>query len=314
MPGVGSALLSRRMSHIACDNIMLRTSSYLIGMPHLSFVGLSENWLLKQCGDLHWSMLAERMGAAASDLRDIYGRRLYAAFVAIQLEEYRLDEIREDDRLEIASDLTRISRAQFRSAHAISVKGGTCGRVEMISVFVRRSVEGSNRGVEKGVLGNDRDDEIGPVTSSGALVRAAKQIRSENWSHMGFSPQKETDLAVFEFKRCRYGDFNGAKLLYFASFQSIVDRAESFWWPQAFPIFLTSRRDLFYHSNIDVGESITVRMKGFYEDGVIRRHWTELRRGIDNNRIADIFTTKIITKDINLTGERHEPSGQLQRA
>lgn len=91
---------------------MQRTTSYLVGMPHLSFVGLSENWLLKHCGDLHWSMLAERMGFGSSDFRDAQGRRLYAAFVAIQLEECRLEEIREDDRLEIVSELSRISRTQ----------------------------------------------------------------------------------------------------------------------------------------------------------------------------------------------------------
>jgi len=34
-------------------------ASYLLGMPHLSTGGLSKNWLLKECGHLHWLYLAQ---------------------------------------------------------------------------------------------------------------------------------------------------------------------------------------------------------------------------------------------------------------
>jgi probable biosynthetic protein (TIGR04099 family) len=262
-------------------------------MPHLSFVGLSENWLLKQCGDLHWSMLAERMGFGSSDFRDTAGRRLYAAFVAIQVDECTLAEIREDDRLDIASEISRISRTQYQSRHVLTQNGRACGRVSMVSVFVRRTVEGSNRGIERGPMGQGGEAIAISPESASALASDAKKLRADDWWHMGFSASQPDDLAAYEFKPCRYSDFNGAKFLYFASFQSIVDRAESVWWPQAFPLFLTCRRDLFYHSNIDLGDTITVRMRGCRKLGLLRTHWAELRRSVDNARIADVFTTKI---------------------
>jgi probable biosynthetic protein (TIGR04099 family) len=276
---------------------MNRFSKYLIGMPHLSFLGLSENWLLKQCGDLHWSMLAEGVGSGTSDFRDAHGRRLYAAFVAIQLNECALERIREDDLLEIASDLKRVSRTQYKSHHILQSGGRACGSVSMISVFIRRTVDGSNRGVERGPLAREGAAVPFDSESENALAMAAKGLRLENWTHMDFSPAGQRDLATFEFRPCRYGDFNGAMFLYFASFQSIVDRAESVWWPQAFPFFTTARRDLFYHSNIDLGETVTAMLRGCREDGPVRTHWVELRRKVDGFRIADIFTEKIAISD-----------------
>ena len=41
-------------------------TDYVAGMPQLSYTGLSENWLLKTCGDLHWQGLAALAGVVPS--------------------------------------------------------------------------------------------------------------------------------------------------------------------------------------------------------------------------------------------------------
>jgi hypothetical protein len=33
-------------------------SAVVLGMPHLSLNGLSETWVLKECGHRHWFLLA----------------------------------------------------------------------------------------------------------------------------------------------------------------------------------------------------------------------------------------------------------------
>ncbi|SFB60115.1 biosynthesis cluster domain-containing protein [Pseudomonas sp. NFIX10] len=48
--------------------IASRTETYLASMPDLAFTGLSENWLLKECGHQHWLALAHLHDRALPDL------------------------------------------------------------------------------------------------------------------------------------------------------------------------------------------------------------------------------------------------------
>ena len=45
--------------------------------------GLSESWLLKELGDMHWSMITKGLGSPSSELCDGSGNRLYATFTRI---------------------------------------------------------------------------------------------------------------------------------------------------------------------------------------------------------------------------------------
>jgi probable biosynthetic protein (TIGR04098 family) len=90
----------------------------LVGMPQLGRGGLSENWLLKECGHCHWMLLARRMGLAVPDFRDAGSDRLHAAFTAVRVEGAGLGAVREHDTIRIRSSLARISRTQFMSRHA----------------------------------------------------------------------------------------------------------------------------------------------------------------------------------------------------
>ena len=84
-------------------------------MPHLGLGGLSETWLLKECGHRHWFQLAAAAGLARPDFRDEAGEPIYAAFLAVSVRDAALDVVREHDELVFASQLVRISRTQFTS-------------------------------------------------------------------------------------------------------------------------------------------------------------------------------------------------------
>ncbi|RXF72734.1 hypothetical protein EK403_13825, partial [Hansschlegelia zhihuaiae] len=79
-------------------------------MPELCLGGLSETWLLKACGDLHWRLIADRAGRDVPEFRDADGRKAYAAFCALRSASLRLDAFDEHDVLELDSEIAAVSR------------------------------------------------------------------------------------------------------------------------------------------------------------------------------------------------------------
>jgi probable biosynthetic protein (TIGR04098 family) len=45
-----------------------------VGMPQMALGYLSENWLLKELGDLHWDKLCSSLQRKSNDLVDSQGR------------------------------------------------------------------------------------------------------------------------------------------------------------------------------------------------------------------------------------------------
>src|ERR1700752_392678 len=115
----------------------LLPASIKIGMPHLDLVGLSENWLLKECGPRHWFLLAAAAGRPFPDFRDALGDQVYAVFRAVSIRGARFNDVYENDDLYFTSTLSRISRTQSESRHVLTCRGEAVGDVEMISSFVK---------------------------------------------------------------------------------------------------------------------------------------------------------------------------------
>lgn len=88
-------------------------------MPQLRLSGLTETWLLKACGDLHWRLLADLAGLDAPDFRDDRGAPPHAAFCALAEDDLRLELFSEHDRLRIVSDLAQVSASRFVSRHRL---------------------------------------------------------------------------------------------------------------------------------------------------------------------------------------------------
>ena len=57
-----------------------------LNMPQMSFYGLSEQWLTKELGDMHWAMLCDSFGCKSDALIDSAGNRLYSSFVRVRFQ------------------------------------------------------------------------------------------------------------------------------------------------------------------------------------------------------------------------------------
>jgi probable biosynthetic protein (TIGR04099 family) len=263
----------------------------VLGMPHLSLAGLSETWLLKECGHRHWFQLAAAAGLARPDFRDEAGEPIYAAFLGVSLRDAALDAVRENDELVIASQLVRISRTQFTSIHRLSVRTRPLAEVVMTSTFVKRAQKGRNHSIVRVEVPSLAPLEPAPHIT--AFTAEAATLRSNRWcTHLGFERSKAAVLDRFVIDPCPGQDFNGADFLYFASFQAFVDRAEwAFFRPDA-PFPTTCRRDIVYRGNIDPGECVVASLLQVRREQGEFGHWYRLERAQDNFAIADIFTLR----------------------
>ncbi|TDT96929.1 putative biosynthetic protein (TIGR04099 family) [Azorhizobium sp. AG788] len=262
----------------------------MVGMPHLGFGGLSETWLLKECGHRHWLALAQAAGQRVPDFRDAKGAPVYAAFCGVSLANARLDRVAENDTLIFASTLARISATQFVSRHSVRAPDGVVAELELVSVFVKRQVEGRNRSVARVRPEGLPPLDPGEVSRTSALAAA---LRGGEWdTHMGFARTQAHERARLMLNPTPSQDFNGAHFLYFAAFQAFADRAE--WELLAPPAgTLTLARDLVYHGNIEPGERLAAGLLGVRETPSELAHWLRLARE-DGTPLADIFTRRAL--------------------
>ncbi|NOV20282.1 hypothetical protein E5S70_30215 [Ensifer adhaerens] len=271
------------------------SETYLLGMPQLCLKGLSESWLLKELGHRHWMMLARLAGLKAPSFADEHGTPVYAAFCALSIREAGFGEARENENLLITTKLRRVSRTQMLSYHQLYLSGYAVGSVEMISTFVRRTVEGGNHTVSRyGVPGfppvSDKSSTLG-LASCAAAVRSG---RADN--HMGFAIDEHPAHTSMRFDPCPAQDFNGAGFLYFSSFVSFVDRAEWQFAREHSLTATTSRRDVFFSGNIDPGETLVVKLMGLREDAGCLAHHCQMVREQDGMTLARIFTIRQLPK------------------
>jgi probable biosynthetic protein (TIGR04099 family) len=266
-----------------------------LGMPHLCMNGLSETWLVKECGHRHWSMLAAAAGLAAPDFRDPAGDPIYAAFLSVSIREAAFEQAHEHDRLLFNSRLARNSRTRFVSFHRLSVLGRPIGEIAMTSTFVRRAEKGRNHSVARIEVPTLREVEFNPEAAARTAEVAA--LRSNHWHrHLEFERSAARVIDRFIVDPCPSQDFNGADFLYFASYLAFVDRAEwAFFRPQA-PFATTRRRDLIYRGNVDPGERVILTLLQFVRDAGSLGHWYRLEREPDSLVIGEAFTVRALRK------------------
>jgi probable biosynthetic protein (TIGR04099 family) len=285
-------------SKVACAAM---PAEIMLGMPHLCMHGLSETWLLKECGHRHWLMLAAAAGLDVPDFRDSTGNPIYAAFLSVSIRDAALETACEHARLVFASRLARISRTRIISSHRISISGHSIGEIVMTSTFVRRAQKGSNHAVIRIEVPALQQLELHPDAAAGGAEIAA--LRSGRWRrHLGFERSRANVIDRCIVDPCPRQDFNGADFLYFASYQAFVDRAEWAFFRTRMSRATTRRRDIVYCGNIDPGERLVITLLQVSQQPERLNHWYRLERELDGSTIADIFTVRALP----LTGESSE--------
>ncbi|MBR9884901.1 MAG: hypothetical protein GYB21_15150 [Oceanospirillales bacterium] len=278
--------------------MITREAAFLAGMPNLSLCGLSENWLLKECGNQHWLALADLFGLALPAFKAQDGSPVYAAFVAVKLADAHLQLIDENDRFTIETHLAPAGRARFFSSHRVLCNGRECARVDMLSTQVSRRETGNNQSVTRTELpaalsANSHSDDLLRLKAKAiTLSESTKQFRAEQWQEWhGLKPDRSLTLPGIVHHPCPHNDFNGADFLYFANFQASADRAE--WaWNRNRQLWQTCDRQLNYYGNINIGDALHLEFSTLKSDARYLIHWLTVRRDSDGSKIADILTRK----------------------
>lgn len=271
--------------------VPLQVSEYVAGMPQLAYAGLSESWLLKECGQRHWAGIAAVHGLRLPRFSDVSGRQAYAAFTAIRLSGVALDAIGEHSCFEISTRVEEAGRSQYYSRHHLSSGGRACATLQMLSAFVQRLQEGNNQSVVRAAVGKHALQTQPAAAEAEALLQASKRFRT-GVQDACLGMQLSTDAPMLEciFLPCPNNDFNGANFMYFATFQSLVERAEWSWFRKT-DLPQLAERQLYFYGNVNIGDKVRIQLVAQRDDSHFG-HWCRIVRDSDKVRIADVVTLK----------------------
>ncbi len=226
---------------------MSLTRIFQIGMPQMAVGCLSENWLLKELGSLHWDTLCNSLRCESNELIDSRGHRLYATFVRIRLElEGALSKFREGDELRFDIEMQRFGRSTLQSTITITSSWAT-GIAILLSTFSVRTDSRNSSLVKSEPVGEYRD--MPSALEAPMFLTEYSAIRAK---HAKRNLQDITDRKSDSYPINPFTDSNGANLLYFAAYQSIADFLSL---PEAADLH-TRRRDIFYFRNSELTDSI----------------------------------------------------------
>ncbi|MEM7398015.1 MAG: Pnap_2097 family protein [Pseudomonadota bacterium] len=238
--------------------------SQRLGMAQLAEHSISEHWFLRECGDRHWTLLAEAMGLSTPHFTSEDGRPLYAAFCATELELLPCDVSDLGKDSDGHSTLYGVSKTRTASEHILSVSGRHVARLRMISAFVGHDdSKGNAKIARKTPSANVRLPEVRGDLSEFCknALASARKVRAETRK----SP------ASLRVTPCPSTDFNAVGLMYFANYSELANRAA---WEVLGASSLPRKRSIIYLGNVDRREPIDVRFDELPEG---RRKWTFFR-------------------------------------
>ncbi len=299
-----------------------------LGMPHLDAGGLSENWLLRDAGDRHWEAIARGLGVSTDEIRSETGERLYPTVVAVRARyDVPLARVRENDLFEAAAEVVPCGRA-CAHGRVVAAIGGQPGRfvLELLTTFAARGAGGALRTAMLEPRLARRWIPVGDEPMIATIARAAR--RGERIDDPFAGPVMAgggPPLAALDYEPSPYADYNGAGLLYFASYVTIADSAERRMVRQLGldryrradiiglrnpprPLgssgsrdwaLITSavRRDVFYYENLPLGATLTAALLAFEEDSAgVTTHVRFSRAGGGGRPMADIVTRRVFVR------------------
>lgn len=230
---------------------------HILGMAEMGYAGLSEQWLMRRAGDLHWRLIAQAMGHRRAVFTCAEGKPLYAAFCASSLRLGATPDLGETLRLSGA--LGQLGYGRLASIQQIEAEGRPVGRIILVSVFVGRTDPGSNHGVVRKMPRVMDLPPPAPRPAQRLAFHAARIARA----------RPVLDGANTTLLPCPALDFNAARLMYFPTFAALAERAESAL--GADPDRRIVARDVVYQGNVEPNEAVRVTLG---QDG--RRRFCQL--------------------------------------
>lgn len=281
-------------------------SVYKINMPQMAVGGLSENWLFKELGDVHWDMLTSGLGVPSYDLIDDLGNRLYATFVRFRYSSKNsFKQFKENETLSKSSSMNRFGESMYFSNHNISNERQSLD-INLMTTFATRGND--NTKLTKGKPGGILLNGIEEVYNFPLFGSEYKSLRKEELSNLRFGNYEFKFDSNVEFETDYflnpYLDLNGVNLLYFAAYPVISDYCESiymdsinmlekgnYWAQSAYTVF----KDVFYFNNCNITDTVVYRLNSVVR--INKNHIqtiSTLIRKSDNTKMAKILAVKRI--------------------
>jgi probable biosynthetic protein (TIGR04098 family) len=293
--------LSTNKSHLATNvNRDIYTKSIDIDMPQMAIEGLSENWLLKEFGNIHWEMIGKGLQTNSFDLKDDHNNRLYATFVRISISlSNSLFTFKENQRLHITGNMNRFGEGIYYSNIHLHAPSETIHAQLMSSFSIRDGINNTKLSKSQPKPGKNSINSLKENPEFGETYRALKKNNLDTFQVNQFTFQvKKSILFSTLYQLNPYYDINGVGLLYFASYPIISDYCEQQYLNSILPFryetsYYTLHREIFYFANCNIHDAITYHLHAFeyLENDMIQTSSTLIRNS-DQKVMAKIFTIK----------------------
>jgi probable biosynthetic protein (TIGR04098 family) len=254
--------------------------SYEIGMPQMALGGLSESWLFKEVGDVHWSLLTNALGVRSRDIADQHGDRLYATFTRLRYRSTGpLADVLENDALDVAAAMTRFGAGMFFSSQQWKTSRASL-EFEVMSSFSKFGSAGDATSLTKGQPAIPEGFTVPSLAEPPCFSGGYRDLRA-----------KDPGPALFEteYEILPQHDINGVRLLYFAAYPTIADIClMRHLGPGAAMEWSPVERDVCYFANAGSSDTLIYRLHQEVNAPEGRRFTGSLTRASDGKRMARI--------------------------
>ena len=262
---------------------------YLVNMPQMALSGLSENWLFKELGDVHWDMVTHFLETPSAGITDDLGDRLYATFTRITLNmDPSLRTVRENDTLRVDAELSRFGASFFFGDHALA-SGDTRGTARTMSTFAKYGERGKNTSLMKGTPALPDPGALPSLETFPEFGTTYRARRGEDAADVIW----DCDYEILPSH-----DINGVGLLYFAAYPTIMDlcieryEAEHGAGKGFLAAHSTTAKDICYFANSEPTETLVFRLHARDEGDGLVHHRASLARKSDGVRMSEVYSTK----------------------
>jgi probable biosynthetic protein (TIGR04098 family) len=278
---------------------ILATRMREINMPQMANSALSENWLFKELGDIHWELLFKGLNTNSSSIKDELGNRLYATFTRIQINSIALTGTKENSTLEFKAELKRFGHSTYISDIEIQSRETKSKATLMTSFSTREAIDNSKLFKSQPI---STDNSVPEFSSAPDILNDYRLFRKGLLGSYKLSSESfdltAKPIAEIKYRINPFYEINGVGLLYFASYPTISDKCEADYfnstsnekWENK---FFTTDRDVFYFANCNAADSILYRLNHYelLNDGRVKI-FSSLYRSSDMTLMAHIFTLK----------------------
>ena len=285
-------------SQVPPSRVDLR-ESIEIRMPQMANSALSENWLLKQLGDMHWYLLTKGLEQKSSQFKDEMGNRLYATFIRIRYDLTPLNRFNENDTIDFTGVIEAFGSHTYLS-NVSGLSGANKIEATLMTTFTSRE-QGNNTNLVKAAP-LAKTNRIPTLSQTPLFLNDYRLLRKdllEDYSccYGNFSFNDE-EIFRCEYIINPYYEINGVGLLYFASYPVIFDKCTNDSCRQQRPSinlfddYYTVFRDVFYFANCNCNDTIVFSLQNIFQEDSLLKTVGSLYRKSDNQRLATIVTVK----------------------